>query len=326
MKWIPRAVLALVLSAAAPGVNSEVPGGSFPSRPITIIVPYPAGAGTDATARIIARSMSERLRQPVVVQNRAGAAGIIGVDLVVKAPPDGYTLLLTTANTLTSNVSLYKNLPYDPGAQLAPISLVGNVPVVLAAFRDVPANNAPELVALAKAHPGKLTFGSAGNGTVLHLSGELFKSATGTNIVHVPYKGIAPSVAAAAAGETQLVVADLTTVEPMVQAKRLKILGNLGAVRSPLAPRIPIMADVGIEGVEVGAWSAMLAPAGTPETVMAVLGATLADTLRSQDVRDNLLKIFVEPQGSTPDQLRVLIDADTRKWRRVIAEAGIKID
>jgi tripartite-type tricarboxylate transporter receptor subunit TctC len=317
-----RIFLAAVLAVFTAAAGAQ----AYPSKPIRLLVPFPPGAGTDATARILSPELSARLGQPVVVENRPGAGGVVAMTQITKAEADGHALLLATAGMLTSHVSLFKNLPYSPLKDVAPVSRVGNVPLVLVANAALAAASATELVRLAKAQPGKLTYASAGNGTAMHLSGELFKFVTGTDLVHVPYKGVAPSAAAVAAGDTTLAVTDLTSVKGLIQSARVKPLGIFSNVRSPLAPELPTLPESGVANTDALAWSALVAPAGTPPEIIRRLNAEARAVLQMQNVRHAMLNAAVEPQSSTPEELAQLIKAETAKWAQVIERSGAKVD
>ena len=328
-KLLPT-VLALVSTLAGVGAyaQSGVPGNAqtFPSKTIRLIVTFPPGGSSDMAARIIAPKLAERLGQAVVIENRPGAGGGIGVDLVAKAAPDGHTIVMAPAGALTANIHLYKNLPYDPVKDLAPVILIGTSPFVLAANPALPAATIREVVALARAKPGTLTYASGGNGTAMHLSGELLKSMSGTDIVHVPYKGTGPAVTAVIAGDTQLAVADVTSILPHVKSGRLKVLGLLSRERSTLAPEIPTLAETGLPGYDSIGWFALMAPAATPTAIIARLNAEVAALLQLSDVRERFLNAALEAQPGTPEELARFIASETAKWARVIKEAGVKID
>ena len=298
----------------------------WPTKPIRLVVTFPAGGSSDTAARIVAPRLAQRLGQAVVVDNRPGAGGGLGLDLVAKAPADGYTIVLASAGGLTANPTLYPKLPYDPGRDFAPVTLFGTSPFVLVAHPSVPANTAGELVALAKAQVGKLSYASGGSGTAMHLSGELLKSMTGSFILHVPYRGSAPAVMAVMSGETSLAVADIASIQPQLKSGRLKVIGVMGKERSTLAPTMPTLAESGIPGYDSAGWFAILAPAGTPPAIVARLNTEITGVLGQADVRELFSAAALEPLTSTPEQLGQLIRTETIKWAKVIKESGAKVD
>lgn len=299
---------------------------AWPANPIKLVVTFPPGGSTDAAARIVAPKLSERLGQPVVVDNKPGAGGGVGLGMVAKAPADGYTIVLASAGGLTANPSLYKTLSYDPQRDFVPITGFGASPFVLVAGTELPAKTVKDVIALAKKEPGKLTYASGGNGTAMHLSGELIKSMAGVDIVHVPYKGSGPAVMAAMGNETSLAIADLTTIKPQIQSGRLKVLGVMDKKRSVLAPDMPTLAETGLPGFESSGWFAILAPAGTPPAIVKRLNTELVAVLRSTEVRERFSAAGLEPMPSTPEELSAFMRSETLKWAKVIKDSGAKID
>ncbi|MGE5524958.1 MAG: tripartite tricarboxylate transporter substrate binding protein [Rhodospirillaceae bacterium] len=315
-----KKVIIAVLSFALHGAYAaEAP---YPVRPLRIIVPQSAGGSTDLVARLYAQKLAEALGQSVVVDNRPGAGSIIGTDLVAKATPDGYTLLVV-ASSITLNPTLHKNLPFDPIRDLAPISQLSAFPNMLALHPGVPAKSVQELIALAKAKPGELNYGSSGAATGTHLSAELFKLMTGVDMVHVPYKGGAPAVTALLGGQVQLNFATLPSVLPHVRANRLRALGVTTARRSAAAPDVPSIAESGVPGYDHGPWNGMLVPARTPKAIIARLNAVVAKAAQAQDVRTTLLHEGAEPVGNSPEAFGAIIREETVKWAKVIRAAGI---
>lgn len=297
---------------------------TWPERPVTLVVPYTPGGVTDALARNVAKALSDRLKQPVVVENRAGGGANIGAALVAKANPDGYTLLMGSAATHAINASLYQKLSYDHVKDFAPISLVAQVPNVLVVHPSVPAHNVKELIAHAKANPGKLNFGSSGAGGTIHLSGELFKSMAGVQMTHVAYKGSAPAVNDLLGGQTQVMFD--SSVVPHVKAGKLRALGVTSAKRSSALPDVPTIAEAGLPGYEATAWFGILAPAGTPEPVITRLNAEISAVLR-----DPVLTKWLEGQGfdaagGSPADFAAHIRKETAKWARVVKESGATAD
>lgn len=298
---------------------------SYPVRPLRIIVPQSAGGSTDLVARLVAQKLTDALGQTVVVDNRPGAGSIIGTDLVAKANPDGYTLLVV-ASSITLNPTLHKNLPFDPIRDLAPISQLSAFPNMLVVHPAVPVKSVQELIAYAKANPGKLNYGSSGAATGTHLSAELFKLMTGVQMVHVPYKGGAPAVTALLGGQVQLNFATLPSVLPHVKSGRLRALGVTTTKRSPAAPEVPTIAEAGVPGYDHAPWNGMLAPARTPKAVIARLNGEVAKATHTAEMKSVLLQEGAEPVGNTPEAFGTIIREETAKWAKVIRAAGIEAD
>ncbi len=324
MRTLLRLVVfaALVLMAGTAAAQSP----AWPARPVRMIVTFPPGGSTDTIARIIAPKLAERLGQPVVIDNRPGAGGSIGVEIAVKAPPDGYTIVLGAAGALTINVSLSKSPSYDPLKDLAPICLIGSSPFLLVADPALPIGSARELLALAKSRPGELTYSSGGTGTAMHLSGELLRLMTGIDIVHVPYKGSGPAMAAVAGKQTALGFADITSALPLLKSGRVKPVGVLSRERSALAPEIPTLAETGVPGYESIGWFGLLAPAGTPPAIVARLNAETTQVMRLPEIRERLLNVALEPWTGTPEEFTAFIKSETAKWADVIKRSGTKIE
>ncbi len=299
---------------------------SWPNKPIRLVVTFPAGGSSDIAARIVAPKLAERLGQPVVVDNKPGAGGGVGLDLVAKAPADGYTVVLASAGGLTANPSLYKSLPYQPAKDFTPITVFGTSPFVLVANAQLPAASVKDVVALAKKDPGKLTYASGGNGTAMHLSGELLKSMTRTDITHVPYKGSAPAILAVMSGETSLAIADIATVQPHVKSGRIKVLGVLSKSRSSLTPDTPTLAETGVPSYESNGWFGILVPAGTPSAIVTRLNTELVAVLRAADTRERFASAGLEPLATSSDELAQLMKTETVKWAKVIKESGASVD
>jgi len=312
-------LIAVLILFCAAGAQAQ-----YPNRPIRLVVPFTPGTGIDILARTWGQKLQEKLKNPVVVENRPGASGNIGTEAVAKAPADGYTLLFT-ATTLVQSAVLFKTVPYDPKA-LTPIGLaaIGNLSLV--AHPSVPAKNVAELVALAKAQPGKLNYASPGNATPHHLAMELLKLHFGLNLVHVPYKGTAGAVTDLLGGQIQLMFLPVHVALPQVQAGKLVMLASGGAQRSPVTPEVPSLAEAGVKDIDVDIWYALLGPAGLPREVVALLNAELAAILRDPETRAGLLKQGLAPQTGTPAELSRLIDTDLERWGRVVREARISAD
>ena len=296
----------------------------YPSRPVKLIVPFTPGTGIDILARVWGQRLQERLKNPVVIENRPGASGNIGTEAVAKSAPDGYTLLMT-ATTLVQSAVLYKTVPYDPKA-MTPIGLaaIGNLSLV--ANPAVPARSVAELVALVKAQPGRYNYASPGNGTPHHLAMELLKLHFGLHIVHVPYKGTAGAVTDLLGGQIQLMFLPVHVALPLVQSGKLVMLASGGAQRSPATPEVPSLADSGVKDIDVDIWYALLGPAGLPPDVVALLNGELAAILRDPEVRAGLLKQGLNPVTGTPAELGRLIETDLERWGRVVREARIAAD
>ncbi len=297
----------------------------YPAKPIRIIVPYPPGGGTDVVARIISDPLAAALGQPIIIDNRGGAAGNLGTDIAAKSAPDGYTILLTLSSH-TINPKLYDKLPFDVERDFAPISLVALSPQILVAHPSVPANNIRELIALAKAQPGKLNFASVGTGSPGHIAGELFKLKTGVDIVHIPYKGGGPAVTDTLGGQVQLLFVTLPAAMQHVKAGRLKALAVTSDKRSLAAPDIPTIAESGVPDCVVNSWYGALAPAKTPPAIVAKLQAAFAKALSMPEVKDKLFAQGAEGAPSTSADFERRIHDELRQWEYVIREAKIKAD
>lgn len=316
----------LAATAAAPAFAQPAPSGNWPTKAVRLVVTFPPGGSSDAAARIVAPRLAERLGQPVVIDNRPGAGGGVGLDLVAKAPGDGYTIILASAGGLTANPSLYKQLNYDPVRDFAPITLFGTSPFVLLAHPSVPAANVGDVLKLAKSQPGRLSYASGGNGTAMHLSGELLKSMGQARIVHIPYRGSGPALVAVMAGDTQLAIADVTTVGSHLKSGRVKVLGVLSKDRSALVPELPTLNETGLRGFESSGWFAILAPAATPAPIVQRLNAEITAVLRMPEVRERFAAAGLEPLPSSPEELSALMKSETQKWGRVIKESGATVD
>jgi len=313
---IALAVLAAI--AALPAAAQ-----TYPNRPIRLVVPSSPGGGTDITGRIVANKLSEQLGQQVVVDNRAGAGTIIGIEIAAKAPPDGYTLLMGLS-TLAINPSMYAKLPYDALRDLAPISLAVLSPNILTVHPSVPAKTVKEFIALAKAKPGTITFGSAGQATSPHLSGELLKVLAKIDIVHVPFKGSGQSVISSISGEIAANFPSVPTAIPYIKAGKLRGLGVTMAKRTAALPDVPSIAEAGVPGYEATQWFGMLAPAGTPRPIIDRLNHEIVKLLKSPEVRDRLIADGTDPAPTTPEEFGAYIKSETEKWTKVIKAAGIK--
>jgi tripartite-type tricarboxylate transporter receptor subunit TctC len=316
--------LASTLLVCLPLVAAAQAGG-FPDKAIRIVVPFPPGGATDAAARLVAVKMSEHWGQPVVVDNRAGAGGNVGSDLVAKAPADGYTLVMGVTGSHAINTSLYSRTPYDPVADFVAISQVAVVPNVLVVHPSVPAKNLAELVALAKKEPGKLNYASLGNGTAAHLGMEMLKAEAGVDITHVPYKGSAPAVSDLLAGQVQMMVDGLPSALPHVKAGKLRAIALTSLRRSPSLPDLPTIAE-SYPGFYADAWSGLFAPKGTPQPVVDKLSAEVQRILKLPEVREKLAALGAEPVGSTQAEFAAHVKKEIDKWAKVVKTSGAKVD
>ena len=303
----------------------------YPAKPVTFIVPFAPGGGTDITARTISTKLTQMwARSPsgasVVVDNRTGAGGVLGADAVAKAKPDGYTLLIANVGTQSINPYLYPRLPYNHETAFAPISLICELPFVLMASPKFAPGSVKELIALARANPGKVTFASSGNGGSPHLTAELFQLLTGTQMTHVPYKGGAPAAVDLMAGHVDILFASVLEGSGNIKAGRLKGLAVTHANRNPALPEVPTIAEAGVPGGESGSWIALLAPAGTPAAIIERLNADVKEAVSDPAVREKLIGQGAVPQSTTPAGLQQLIDADARRYGRIIRDKGVKIE
>lgn len=312
---------ALLLTALAPSAAQD-----YPSRPVTLIVPFAAGGSTDVIARVIAEAMRGPLGQSLVVDNRGGAGGSIGTAAIAKAVPDGYTIGMGTASTLAINPAAYKALPYDISRDLEPVGLIAQVPNVITVNPKLPAKTVAELVALAKAEPGKLTYGSAGNGSVSHLMGEQFKLATGTDIIHVPYRGVGPALNDAVGGQINIMFDNLPTSLPLIQDGKLRALAVSSPKRLAVLPDVPTFAELGLNDLDWMAFFGLIAPAKTPKAVIDKLNAALRDALANPQVRDTLAKQQAQPEPGAPGDFAVLIRTQYERMKRAVTAAKIEVN
>jgi len=321
-KNIPRAVALTGLVLCAVGAQAADP---YPNKPIKWIVPFPPGGAMDSMARTLGEKLSTSMKQPVIVENRPGAGGTIGSNLVAKAAPDGQTIMIVSIGQAV-NPSIYPKLPYDSGKDFEPVSLVGIVPNILVAHPSVKANNVKELIALAKAQPGKITYASAGNGTTVHLAAELFNSMAGVDLMHVPYKGSAPAVTDLMGGQVDIMFDSLSSARPYVEAGKLKALAVTTAKRSTAFPNVPTVAESGLPGYELSGWYAVFVPAKTPKAVVDRLHAELVKALKQDDVRARFALIGADPVGSSPQELAATLKTETARWEKIVRERNIKAD
>ncbi|SDI66807.1 Tripartite-type tricarboxylate transporter, receptor component TctC [Bradyrhizobium lablabi] len=316
-------LLALVfaLAWAVPAVAD-----GFPSRTIKIVVPAAAGGPTHITAQLLAEKMQVSLGQPVIVEPKPGAGNNLGAEFVAKSPPDGYTLLLATTGTHAINQTLFKHLPFDPIKDFEPVSLVVQYPLLLVVSPDLPVNSVKELIDYAKKNPGKLNRASGGNGTSMHLSGELFVHQAGIDAPHVPYRGSAPALNDLMGNHVQLMFDSMITALPLVEGGKLRALAVTGKKRSPLLPNIPTLAESGLPDYEATGWTGIVVPAKTPPDVIATLNAAIVQALKSPELQQAFEKQAAEPVGSTPAEFGAFIRKETDKWGKTIREAGISVE
>jgi tripartite-type tricarboxylate transporter receptor subunit TctC len=299
---------------------------TWPTRPIQLVVPVPPGGAADFIARAVGAKLSDALGQSVVIKNQGGAGGTIASAGVAKSDPDGYTLLLSSITTHGIGPHLYASLPYDPAKDFLPIILLAKLPLIMTVNASVPAKSVQEVIALAKAKPGELTFASSGNGGAPHLAGELFKRVTGTDLLHVPYRGSGPAVIDLVAGRIAIMFDAVPSLLPFITTEQLRPLAAASAARHPLLPALPTFAELGFNGVDVSLWYGITAPAGTPKPIVEKLNAALAKSLQLPDIREGFAKQGAEAGGGTPEQYDVFIRQESARWREVVKEAGIKAE
>ena len=315
---------ALLVAGALLAGSLPASAQPYPNRPLRIVVPFPPGGGTDIGTRIVAQKLQEAWGQAVIVENKPGAAGIVGTELTAKSAPDGYTFMMGNIGTHAINVSLYKKLAYDPVRDFAPVSMVADLPLLLLVHPSVPANSVKELIALAKSQPGKLNFSSSGAGGSMHVAAELFKSMAGVDMVHIPYKGGAPAVADLLSGQVALSFSTVLETIQHVKAGKVRALAVTNDHRSIALPDLPTIAEAGLPGYQSISWLALFAPAGTPKEIVNKVSAESVRILKLPDVKERLLAQGAEPIGSTPEQLATILSADIAKYAKVIRESGYK--
>jgi tripartite-type tricarboxylate transporter receptor subunit TctC len=315
---------ALLFAALTSGAQAQAP---YPNHPARIVVPFPAGGTTDILARETAQKLTQTLGQPFVVENRPGAGGNIGADLVAKSPPDGYTMLMGTVGTHAINPSLYEKMPYDHVKDFVPVVLVAGVPNVLVVNPSLPVKTVQELIAYAKANPGKLNFASSGSGTSIHLSGELFKTMAGVSMQHVPYKGSAPALADLAGGQVQLMFDNLPSSLALIKAGKLRAIAVTSLTRSTALPDVPTISESGLPGFEASSWFGLLAPAGTPKDVVTKVNGEVAKWLATPEAKENLAgQGAIVATGLAPEDFVRHIASETAKWQKVVKESGAKVE
>ena len=295
----------------------------YPTRPIRFVVPFPASGGGDIIIRALSQKLSERLGQAVVVDNRSGAGGNVGTEIVARAPADGYTLVMANVSPMAINVSIYKKLPYNPLTDFTPISLVASFPNVLVVHPSLPATSIKELIALARARPGQLTYASSGAGSTTHLSAEFFKSQAKLDLVHVPYKGGGQVLIDLIAGHVSMYFSSVPGAMPHVRSRRLRALGVTSLVRSSATPETPTLAESGFPGFEAATWIGAAAPAGLSRTIVTRLNTEIVDIMRAPDMRERLISQGAEPQTNTPEQFAAYIKSEITKWAKLVRDTGI---
>jgi tripartite-type tricarboxylate transporter receptor subunit TctC len=318
--WI-RAACALVIASVAPAVAQE-----YPTKPLRFIAPNLPGGPTDILARLIGQKLTESMGQPVIVENRAGAGGNIGTEIAAKAPPDGYTLITGNNATFGANVSLYKRLGFDPIKDFTPVIFVATQPNILVVHPSLPARNVKELIALAKARPGQLNYSGSGVGAAAHLAAELFKSMSGTDIVHISYKSAAPALTDLMAGHTQLMFASALSVMPLVKANRVRALAVTTPKRSRLLPELPTVAEAGVPGFEATTWHGVLVTAGTPAPIVERLNVEINKLLQTADIRDKLTALGAEIVGGSPKDFADHIRREIPRWAKVVKSINVQLD
>jgi len=315
------ATLVLALAVAGP-----VAAQGYPAKPIRLVAPSTPGDAPDVIARMVADKLSIALGQQVVVENRPGAGGVVGSEIVAKALPDGYTLIMGNAGSHGINAAVYSKLPYDIQRDFAPVSQIALAPNIFVVNPDIPAKSIPEFVAYAKARPGQLAYASGGNGSSAHMSMELLKSMAGIELIHVPYKGSSPALTDVMAGQVAVMSVNMPPAVPLVKAGKLRALAVTTRTRSPLMPEVPTVAESGLPGYETVAWFGVLAPAGTPKEIVNRLSVEIAKIARSPEMRERLVSLGAEPVGGTPDEFAAVIARDIAKWTALAKSVGIKVD
>jgi tripartite-type tricarboxylate transporter receptor subunit TctC len=299
---------------------------AYPAKPVRVVIPFPPGQATDVIGRVVSQKLGDVMGKSFIVDNRAGANGIVGIETVVKSPPDGYTLLITASGSLVINPNLYSKLSYEPLKDLSPIALLGLIPLVVVAHPSLPVSNISQLVALTKSQPGKLSYASSGPGSAQHLAMELLKWRTHMNILHVPYKGSAPAMTDVLSGQVPLMFDTVASSLPMIRADRLKALGVGLAKRSAVLPNVPTLDEAGVKGFEVAGWSGFLAPARTPQAIVQQLNSEVLKILAQPDTKERILALGMEPASTTPEEFAAFMNAETAKWAQAVKLSGVKLD
>lgn len=314
----------LIAAALAAAGASAASAQTYPTKPVRLVVGFAPGGSTDVTARIVAQKLSEAWKQQVIVDNRSGAGGNIGAEAVAKAPPDGYTLLIATTGVMAINHRLYRNLPFDAVRDFAPVTQIGALPLILIVHPSLPARSVKELIAIAKARPGQLSYASSGVGSATHMTTELFRMMAGVDIVHIPYKGSGQAMADLIGGQVGLAFDQITSSLPQVESGKLRALAVTSAKRFPSVPKLPSVAEAGIPGYESVSWNGISAPAGTPREIIGRIQSEVARTVQLPDIKERFFKDGIEPVASTPEQFAAHIRSERTKWEKVVDAAGIK--
>jgi tripartite-type tricarboxylate transporter receptor subunit TctC len=321
LSWLVRTLAAALLGLMPLAALAQ----DYPRKPVRMIIPYPPGGPTDILGRIVAQNLTEKLGQQVVVENKPGASGMIGADLVAKAPPDGYTLL-ANASIHVINPSLYKNPTYDAIKDFTPVSLIADVPLVLVVAPELPVKSVKDLIALAKSSSGKLNFASSGNAAAPHLAGEAFKIATGVDMQHVPYKGSGPALTDLMGGQVQLMFDSLPSSISHVKSGKLRAIAVTTGKRSSALPNVPTIAESGVPGFDISTWYGVWAPAGTPKEIVGKLSGEIAKIFKMPDVRERLAGLGAEPVGNSPDEFAAYCRSELAKWAKIVKASGATVD
>lgn len=321
-----RIIASLFSTLALATLNPAAWAQGYPSKPIRFIVPYAPGGSTDIVARLLAQKLAEALGQQVLVDNRPGAGGSIGADLVAKSPPDGYTMVTAVTGIMAINQFLYRKLPFDPEKDFAPVTQVGSLPLILVVHPSIPAKNVKELIAIAKAKPGQLNYGSSGVGTATHMTTELFKTMAGVDIVHIPYKGSGQVMGDIVGGQLALIFDQIVSSLPHVQAGKLRMLAITSSKRFQSLPDVPTVAESSVPGYESISWAGVAVPAGTPKEIVARLHAEIVKVLAMPDIRERFVRDGIEPIGSTPEQFAEHIRRERIKWAKVVKDSGARAE
>jgi tripartite-type tricarboxylate transporter receptor subunit TctC len=319
-------VVLLALAASICTAHAQTSGADYPNKPIRMVVTFPPGGSTDNVIRLLIPRLNEKLGQPMVVDNRPGAGGNIGLTVVAKAAPDGYTFGVGAAGGLTANLSLYPQMPFDPIKDFKPVSMLAGIPFVLIAHPSFPAKNLRELINQAKLSPGKFSMGHGGNGTAMHLSSQLFKQMAGVHLVDIAYRGSGPAAVDTMAGQIPLAIVDLTAALQQIKAGKLIALAVTSAQRLPMLPEVPTMAEAGVPGYESTGWFGVVAPAGTPTAVVNRINAELVSALNDPEIRNTMRGMGVEPAPSKVEDFEQYIKAEIQKWAKVIKQSGTKLE
>lgn len=322
MSFLRNLLLSATCLALAP--TAVLAQSAYPNKPVKIVVPFPAGGSNDVLARIVGEKLSVKWSQPVLIENRAGAGGNIGAEAVYRADPDGYTLLSSPPGPLSINHNLYKSLPFDP-AKFMPITVLAIVPNVISVKADLPVHSVKELIAHAKANPGKVVYASQGNGSTSHLSAQMFATMAGVDIVHVPYKGEGPALVDIVAGRVDMFIGNIAAGLKFHQAGRIRFLGVANTTRSPVAPEVPTASEAGLPGFVANAWFANVAPPGTPNAIVEQINAATVEVLRMPDVQKRFLERGAEPVGNTTVEMAAFVQEEMARWKAVIKSANVTL-